>query len=58
MGYRHNGFVIDLLLVFPSHHVQASESHLATVCKSALFGLDYIHNELRVSHGAINWMNV
>lgn len=58
MIYRYNGFAIDLSLVFSSPHVQASESDLATICKSILSGLEYIHNELRISHGAINLKNV
>lgn len=56
--YRYSGFGIDLSLVFSSPYIQASESDLATICKSILFGLEYIHNELRISHGAISLRNV
>ena len=58
MVYRYSGFAIDLSLVFSSPRVQVSESDLATICKSILFGLEYIHSELRISHGAISLRNV
>lgn len=56
--YAYHGFAIDLAVVCATPHVQFSEADIATVCRSTLRGLQYIHDTLRISHGDIALRNI
>lgn len=58
MVYEYSGFAVDLSLACSSPHVQFSESDVSTICKSILSGLEYIHSQLQICHGAISPKNI
>ncbi|OJZ80140.1 hypothetical protein ASPFODRAFT_708659 [Aspergillus luchuensis CBS 106.47] len=49
---------VSLACVTNSPGVQFSESDAATICKEVLLGLDYIHSELEIIHGDIDYTNI
>lgn len=56
--YPFQGFAIDLAVACATPHVQFSEADIATVCRSILKGLDYIHEVLQVSHGNLDLKHI
>ncbi|KAF4182506.1 hypothetical protein CNMCM8694_006750 [Aspergillus lentulus] len=56
--YPFQGFTIDLAVTCATPHVQFSEADIATVCRSILKGLDYIHEVLQVSHGNLDLKHI
>lgn len=56
--YRLELLAVSLACVTNSPGVQFSESDAATVCKEVLLGLDYIHSELEIIHGDIDYTNI
>jgi p21-activated kinase 1 len=65
-AFYHSGVVS---LVYECHYVNMTvasvsgcsefkETDIATVCREALQGLEYIHSELRVAHGSVNDKNI
>jgi serine/threonine protein kinase len=56
--YPFQGFAVDLAVTCATPHVQFSEADIATVCRSILKGLDYIHEVLQVSHGNLDLKHI
>lgn len=56
--YPFQGFAVDLAVTCATPHVQFSEADIATVCRSILKGLDYIHEVLQVSHGNMDLKHI
>lgn len=58
MVYGYHGMAVDLGQVGTSPAVRLTESDLASICRSVLSGLQYIHTQLGVGHGNLNRSNV
>ncbi|KAK6811264.1 hypothetical protein RU639_013150 [Aspergillus parasiticus] len=58
LAYRYHGLAVTLSLVRSSPHVYLSDVDFATICRSVLRGLQYVHDTLRISHGAISSKSV
>jgi hypothetical protein len=57
-AYSYHGFTIDLAVACATPHIHFSEADIATVCRSTLNGLKYIHDILRTSHGDVSLENI
>ncbi|KAJ5120839.1 uncharacterized protein N7515_010227 [Penicillium bovifimosum] len=56
--YNYHGFAVSLSQVGSTPAVQLSEIDLASICRSVLKGLEYIHEELLIVHGRIDCDNI
>jgi serine/threonine protein kinase len=56
--YNFHGFAVDLAQVATTPTVRMTEPDLASICRSILRGLEYIHNQLEISHGNITRSNI
>ncbi|KAJ5346806.1 uncharacterized protein N7506_000059 [Penicillium brevicompactum] len=58
MVYGYYGIIVDLAQVGTSPAVRLTEPDLASICRSVLNGLQYIHSQLGVGHGNITRSNI
>lgn len=56
--YNYLGFAVNLSQVGSTPAVQLSETDLASICRSVLRGLEYIHEQLLIVHGRVNGDNI
>lgn len=56
--YNYYGFAVNLSQVGLTPAVQLSEIDLASICRSILRGLEYIHEQLLIAHGRVDCDNI
>jgi serine/threonine protein kinase len=56
--YNYHGFAVNFSQVSSTPSVHFSETDLASICRSALRGLRYIHEQLLIAHGRIDCDNI
>lgn len=56
--YNYYGFAVNLSQVGSTPAVHLSETDLASICRSVLRGLEYIHEQLLIVHGRVNCDNI
>ncbi|KAJ5328734.1 hypothetical protein N7452_009124 [Penicillium brevicompactum] len=56
--YNYHGFAVNLSQVGSTPAVQLSETDLASICRSVLRGLEYIHEQLQIVHGRVDCANI
>jgi serine/threonine protein kinase len=56
--YSFNPFDISLSVLCATPNLEMGEADIATICRDILKGLQYIHTELKLSHGSINRKNI
>lgn len=58
LAYNYYGFAVSFAQVVSTPAVELSDPDFASVCRSVLRGLQYIHEQLQVGHGKIDSSNV
>ena len=56
--YNYHGFAVTLSQLNSTPAVHLSEVDLASICRSVLRGLEYIHEQLFIVHGHIDCDNI
>lgn len=56
--YNYHGFAVNLAQVGLTPTLELSEKDLASICRSVLRGLEYIHEQLHIVHGGVNCDNI
>ncbi|CBF84439.1 hypothetical protein AN9024.2 [Aspergillus nidulans FGSC A4] len=57
LAYNYHGFAVSLSQVCSTPGIRLAESDLASICRSVLKGLEYIHETLLVAHGNVDSNN-
>lgn len=56
--YNYHGFAVNLSQVGSTPAVQLSETDLASIYRSVLRGLEYIHEQLQIVHRRVDCTNI
>lgn len=54
LAYNYHGFAINLSQVVTTPAVKLNEPELASICRSVLLGLKFIHEQLQISYGEVD----
>lgn len=54
LAYNYNGFAVCLSQVVSTPAVKLNEPELASICRSVLLGLKFIHEQLQISYGEVD----
>jgi serine/threonine protein kinase len=56
--YEFDPFDTPLSVLCATPNIKISEAEIATICREILKGLQYIHEQLRLSHGSVHRKNI
>jgi serine/threonine protein kinase len=58
LAYNYHSFAVSLSQVCSTPGIRLAESDLASICRSVLKGLEYIHETLLIAHGNVDSNNI